>query len=100
MQNRVVCCAMVEWLKQLAYALSLRLKSRELGDADKARALVNRSRSNALAARDLLPPEKRRSISSLPSAAGGARVPSSGPYGTPRAACQKSAAPGHPFLSV
>ena len=28
MQNRVVCRAMVEWLKQLAYALSLRFKSR------------------------------------------------------------------------
>jgi len=27
-QNRILCCPMFEWLKQLAYALSLRFKSR------------------------------------------------------------------------
>ena len=34
MQNRVVCCWMSEWLRQLAYALSLRFKSRARLEAE------------------------------------------------------------------
>ena len=45
MQNRVLCRAMVEWLKQLAYALSLRLKSRARLEAEN---LVLRQQLNVL----------------------------------------------------
>ena len=44
-QNPVVCRAMVEWLKQLAYALSLRLKSRARLEAEN---LVLRQQLNVL----------------------------------------------------
>ena len=45
MQNRVLCRPMVEWLKQLAYALSLRLKSRARLEAEN---LVLRQQLNVL----------------------------------------------------
>ena len=45
MQNRVFCRPMVEWLKQLAYALSLRLKSRARLEAEN---LVLRQQLNVL----------------------------------------------------
>ncbi len=41
MQNRVVCRPMVEWLKQLAYGVSLRLKSRARLEAENLCSVSN-----------------------------------------------------------